>query len=416
MPRKIMKDVFFKERKDDVTLVEELDNLKNKKSRFVFKIIISFLIFAIAFAFLYVFLSKISSTVVNISPFSETVEIDSRLRAYADPSITGLSFETMQLSADDSVKIAPTGISSGGQKSSGKITVYNNYSNVPQKLIATTRFEAKEGKIFRIKEAIVVPGMGMIEATVYADQAGELYNIESSDFTIPGLKGGPRFEKVFAKSKTAMIGGSSSNTMIVKKEDIESAKSSLREKTKIRLLSMLSNQKPEGYLLFDKAIKIEYAENSENPKVGQSSDRPMVFGVKAVATGYLFKKDSLSKALADNNSGKFMVKSPKNDILLVDNVESLDFNLISANAQSKEVVINLKGKANFSWVVDTAKLLKDISSYKGKDYNSVFQNYPSIEKASVVMNPSWWKFAPKDPSKIKLNIDAKKVATEGNQQ
>lgn len=411
-----MKDVFLREKREDVPLAEELENDKNKKSRFVFKIIMSFLIFAIATAFFYVFLSKISSTVVNISPFSETVEVDSRLRAYADPAITGLSFETMQLSVEDSVKVIPTGISSGGQKSSGKIMVYNNYSNVPQKLIATTRFETKEGKIFRIKEAIVVPGMGMTETTIYADQTGEAYNIEPSEFTLPGLKGGSRFEKVFAKSKTTMTGGSSSNTMIVKKEDTESADNSLREKTKTRLLSMLSNQKPEGYLLFDKAIKIEYAENSENPKVGQSSDRSMVFGIKAIATGYLFKKDSLSKALADNNAGKFTAKSPKNDILSVDNIESLDFILISANTQNKEVVINLKGKADFSWVVDTVKLLKDISSYKGKDYNSVFQNYPSIEKANVIIYPSWWKITPKDPSKIKLNIDTKKVAKEETQQ
>lgn len=416
MPRKIMKDVFLREKREDVPLREELENEKNKKSRFVFKVIISFLIFAMVVAFFYVALNKISSTVVNISPFAETIEIDSRLRAYADPSITGLSFETMQLSVDDSAQIVPTGISSGGQKSSGKITVYNNYSNVPQKLISNTRFETKEGKVFRIKEAIVVPGMGMTETTVYADQAGESYNIEPSDFTLPGLKGGPRFEKVFAKSKAVMTGGTSGNTMIVKKEDIEIARASLREKIKVRLLSMLSNQKPEGYLLFDGAIKIEYAENPENPKAGQSSARSMVFSIKGSATGYLFKKESISKALSDNNAGKFTVKSPKSDIVSVDNVEELDFNLISANPQNKEAIINLKGKANFLWSVDTVKLLRDISLYKGKDYNSVFQNYPSIEKANIVISPSWWKFVPKDPGKIKLNINEKKVATEGSQQ
>lgn len=416
MPRKIIKDVFLRGGDKDVPLSEELRNDENKKTRFVFKITIAVLIVAIIVAFFYVFLSKISSTVVNISLFKETIEVDSRLRAYADPAITGLSFETMQLSVDDSAKVVPTGVSSGGQKSSGKITVYNNYSNAPQKLITNTRFETKEGKIFRIKEPIVVPGMGMIETMVYADQAGDSYNIEASDFTVPGLKGGPRFEKVFAKSKTAMTGGSSGNIMLVKKEDIESVRVSLREKTKARLLTMLSNQKPEGYLLFDDAIKVEYEENSENPKGGQSSEHPMNFNIKAVATGYLFKKDSLSKALVDNNAGKFTVKSPKNDILSVDNIENLDFNLISVNSQNKEVAISLKGKADFSWVVDTTKLLKDISSYKGKDYNAVFQNYPSIEKASVIIYPSWWKVVPKDSSKIKLNIDAKDVANEEKQQ
>ena len=31
---------------------------------------------------------------------------------------------------------------------------------------------------------------------------------------------------------------------------------------------MFSKQKPEGYVLFDKAIKIEYLENPDNPKAG----------------------------------------------------------------------------------------------------------------------------------------------------
>ncbi len=416
MPKKTMKDVFLREKREKVPLREEIENEKIKKSRFIFKIIISFFIFAIIVAFFYVILNKISSTTVNISPFKEMVEIDSRLRAYTDPTITGLSFETMQLSAEDSTQVAPTGISSGGQKSSGKITVYNNYSNTPQKLIVNTRFEAKDGKVFRIKEPIVVPGMGIIETTVYADQAGEAYNIEPTEFTLPGLKGGVRFEKVFAKSKTAMIGGTSGNTMVIKKEDIEKAKTLVNEKIRTRLLSMLSAQKPEGYLLFDKAIKIEYSENSENAKVGQSSAPLMTFKIKGVATGYLFKKDSLSKALADNNAGKFTVRSPKNDTVSVDNIEALNFDLISTNSQNKEVVINLKGKADFVWIIDTVKLLREVASYKGKDYNSVFQNYPAIEKANIARSPSWWKSVPKDPSKIKLNIEMEKIVAETNQQ
>ena len=203
----------------------------------------------------------------------------------------------------------------------------------------------------------------------------------------------------------------------MKKEDLESAMISVSEKIRTRLLSMLSKQKPEGYLLFNKAIKIEFTENSENPKVGESYGRSMSFNVKGVATGYLFKKESLSKALAESNAGKFTVRSPKNDIVSVENMESLDFDLISTNSQNKEVVINLKGKAEFMWMIDTVKLLRDISSYKGKDYNSVFQNYPSIEKANISRSPSWWKKIPKDPSKIKLIIETEteNVSKEENQ-
>ena len=413
MPRKIIKDIFLRD-KTERPLVEELEMEKTKKSRFLFKLIISFLILILLGAFGYVALNRVSTAAINISPYKETLAIDSRLRARANTTADGLSFEIAQLSAEESGLVTATGITSGGQKASGKITVYNNYGSAPQKLIANTRFQTSDGKVYRIKGAISVPGMGVLEATVYANQAGEEYNIGPSDFTLPGLKGGPRFEKVFAKSKSAMSGGSSGNARVVKKEDIDSARTAVNEKLKNRLTEMFSKQKPEGYVLFANAVKIEYAENPDNPKVGDSSSRSMAFKTKGSATGYLFKKDALAKALAEDNSGD-LKKAPKNDPIMVDNIESLDFNLISTDAKNKEITVRLKGNANFVWVVDAAKLLEEIINYKGKDYTSVFQNYPSIEKAAIVQSPKWWPRFPKDKSKIKINIETGKATTTSNQ-
>ena len=413
MPRKIIKDIFLRD-KTERPLVEELEMEKTKKSRFIFKLIISFLILILLGAFGYVALNRVSTAAINISPYKETLAIDSRLRARANATADGLPFEIAQLSAEESGLVTATGITSGGQKASGKITVYNNYGSAPQKLIANTRFQTSDGKVYRIRGAISVPGMGVLEATVYADQAGEEYNIGPADFTLPGLKGGPRFEKVFAKSKSAMSGGSSGNARVVKKEDIDSARTAVNEKLKNRLTEMFSKQKPEGYVLFANAVKIEYAENPDNPKVGDSSSRSMAFKTKGSATGYLFKKDALAKALAEDNSGD-LKKAPKNDPIMVDNIESLDFNLISTDAKNKEITVRLKGNANFVWVVDAAKLLEEIINYKGKDYTSVFQNYPSIEKAAIVQSPKWWPRFPKDKSKIKINIETGKATTTSNQ-
>ena len=414
MPRKIIKDIFLRD-KTERPLVEELEMEKTKKSRFLFKLIMSFLILILLGAFSYVALDRVSTAVINISPYKETLAIDSKFRASVNLAFAGLSFEIAQLSAEESGLVAATGISSGGQKASGKITVYNNYGSAPQRLIANTRFQTSDGKVYRIKGAISVPGMGVLEATVYADQAGEEYNIGPADFTLPGLKGGPRFEKVFAKSKTTMSGGASGNSRIVKKEDIDSVRASINEKIKKSLIETLSKQKPEGYVLFADAVKIEYAENSDNPKAGDSSGRSMAFKTKGSATGYLFKKDDLAKALTDNNSGDFK-KAPKDEPVAVDNVESLDFNLISADAKNKEITVWLKGNADFVWVVDTAKLLEEIINYKGKDYTSVFQNYPAIAKAAIVQSPKWWPRFPKDKSKIKINIETGKATMTSSQR
>jgi len=59
--------------------------------------------------------------------------------------------------------------------------------------------------MYRIDSSVIIPGYqkvngkiipGSIEATVYADQAGDGYNLKladlTGDFSIPGFKGDPR--------------------------------------------------------------------------------------------------------------------------------------------------------------------------------------------------------------------------------
>ena len=71
--------------------------------------------------------------------------------------------------------------------------------------------------IYRIPESINVPGKtvkdgvetpGTIEVEVFADEAGEKYNIGKVDFTVPGFKNDPaRYKGFYARSVTAMTGG-----------------------------------------------------------------------------------------------------------------------------------------------------------------------------------------------------------------
>ena len=83
-------------------------------------------------------------------------------------------------------------------KAHGTMRIYNNYSTAAQTLVATTRFISNEGKLFRTKERVVIPGgyyeggklaAGFIDIEVIADQPGEDYNIDPSTFSIPGFVG-----------------------------------------------------------------------------------------------------------------------------------------------------------------------------------------------------------------------------------
>src|SRR3990167_6704599 len=101
MMEAVYTDIFLRD-KTERPLVEELEMEKTKKSRFLFKLIMSFLILILLGAFGYVTLNRVSTAVINISPYKETSAIDSRLRARANTTADGLSFEIAQLSAEES--------------------------------------------------------------------------------------------------------------------------------------------------------------------------------------------------------------------------------------------------------------------------------------------------------------------------
>lgn len=404
MPKKIIKDVFLREREETAPLNEELKVEKTRRGRFFLKVVFVFIFLAIIAGFGAVILGKISSATVSVILQNEYLDINSDLKAHDNPAVNGLAFEIMQMDAEKSQPITATGIAKGGHKASGKIIIYNNFSSASQRLIATTRFQTKDGKTYRIPQAAVVPGMGSTEALVYADAPGESYNIGLVDFTIPGLKGGPRYEKIFAKSKTEMKGGSSGNARIVRQEDIASVKSELADNIKKELIAALSQKKPVGYLLYGNAIKINYIDNAGNPKAGDVAGDSLVYKTKGNATGYLLKKDDLSKALVENNVKKLKRSVGGNDELNIENLDGLKLELVSADKQDKEISLNLSGSAHFVWGLDAKKLAEDLASLKKKDYNQVFQNYSGIKKAVITMKPSWWRKLPGDPSKIKINF------------
>ncbi|MDP3003920.1 MAG: hypothetical protein Q8N43_00175, partial [Candidatus Azambacteria bacterium] len=120
-------------------------------------------------------------------------------------------------------------------KAGGVIYIYNAYSSAPQKLVAQTRFETKDGKIFRIQNPVIVPGAKMsgakltpssIKVNVVSDATGEEYQIGPSYFTIPGFQGSPKYAGFYAESAESMTPVQNSSTL--SSQEIEKTKEDLK--------------------------------------------------------------------------------------------------------------------------------------------------------------------------------------------
>src|SRR3989344_117301 len=178
-------------------------------------------------------------TTISVVPRSQVIMLDATAEFTAYPGgeapAGSLPYTVETLDFEDSAVVAAEGTEEVQAKARGNITVMNNYSATPVKLIKNTRFETPDGLIFRILSEVNVPGKkgtspGELSVEVVADAAGEKYNIAPTlRFTLPGLKSTPSmYADVSARSSEAMSGGFVGVRPVIDSGALQSAKAEIR--------------------------------------------------------------------------------------------------------------------------------------------------------------------------------------------
>jgi hypothetical protein len=342
---------------------------------------------------------------VEITPRQESVVIDGVFKAFREGMTGELDFEVMTITRSVSKEVEATGEEFVEEKASGKITIFNNYGTASQRLIKNTRFETPDGLIYRIKDAVTVPGRttvggstvpGSLEVTVYADKEGPKYNAGLTDFTIPGLKGDPRFSKIFARSKTVMTGGVSGVVRKASASDLAAARSSLDKELNAKLLEEALSVKPEGFLLLNNS----YIINSEAKTENSSGDKVLVTE-EGTFYGFIFDEGKFAEFVGINTIATYT--GGKVELI---GTEDLEFNILDASSISpeseEELSFSLSGPTKVVWSYDELALREDLAGQSKKRIEIILVDYPSINQAEVTLRPFWKRSFPDDGSKIKI--------------
>ncbi|MBU1091425.1 hypothetical protein KKA27_00980 [Patescibacteria group bacterium] len=349
-----------------------------------------------------------SKTIVRLVIHKEVISIDTLLTTSRDGA-SDLPLETMEISATKQKIIKATGVKNVETKASGKIRIFNSFSSQTQTLIANTRFETPDGKIYRIDKTVVVPGAEIkegtispssIETTVYADKPGEEYNIGPTDFTIPGFKGGVRYDKFYGRSQSNMEGGFKGEVPIINEEDFEIAKKELQKLLGDELVKQALLQTPEEFLLHKDTIEISFSNSQIQDSVPSQNDKKTEFIFEESATLFapLFSKNKLAQILVKKYLGEEF-----QDTVSVANLENLSLGMLNRDTAENTAVLRIVGEVEFVWLLDEEKLKEALIASAQKnsdDVSGVFKDYPAIDSASVMFRPSWWKFFPNKTSKI----------------
>ncbi|MFA6253743.1 MAG: hypothetical protein WC640_00560 [Candidatus Paceibacterota bacterium] len=353
--------------------------------------------------------SHFASVVVKVTPKQGRLLISNVYEATRGGQ-TGLKFVlASNLQDEATLSIATTGKENVQDKASGRITIYNNYSGQSQPLVATTRFQTSSGLVYRTPTAVTVPGTtknnqgqtvpGQIEITVIADKAGANYNIDPSDFSIPGFKGSPKASKIYAKSKTAMTGGFIGERGKVSEVDKAKTEVALKKILTAKIVQKLKPQIPDDYILFEDAVVMNFTES-----ILPSGDTPdkATFKMAVNATGILLNKEELSKYLAAQQ-----VPDYQNEPVAITNWPELKFTLQNKdglNIDSLEKIdFKLEGNGHLVWSFDEKSLKDKLRLATSNNYKEIFdKNFPTVQMASVIFSPPWIRTVPSDETKIKI--------------
>ncbi|HRY62211.1 MAG TPA: hypothetical protein P5056_00305 [Candidatus Paceibacterota bacterium] len=367
---------------------------------------------ALLLAFIW-FSSAYSSVVVKVTPISENVSMDDAFVAVSvkDAVKDGVVFKTMKVEENDSLPIAATESKAVSQKASGEIVVYNNYSTASQKLVAGTRFESSDGKIFKIDKAVTIPGKqtvsgklvpGSLTVTVYAAEAGKEYNIKASDYTLPGLKGSPRYTSVYGRGKGDMSGGYVGEMKIVSPTDVALTKKKLEDSLTKKLREKIASEVPAGYIVYEDAMFVDFEDNIK--QLGSEWEGDKVYlKMKGSAGAFMFDMKELATAMT-----KKKLPSLNNYDVHSNELPALEFKILVKEGvspdSSKMFTFKLNGDAKVTWNLDVDNFKKDLLGIKKENYQDIFKKYPTIEKAETIFNPSWSGSFPDEVGRITVEL------------
>ena len=356
--------------------------------------------------------SLFSGVVFKVTPRQQVVDVDNSFSiSSAKGSIETIGFEYMTFTLSDSTTVTATSKKFVERKATGKAILYNNYSPKSQLLISNTRLQSTAGKIYRISSPAIVPGTkltngkiipGQVEVTVFADKAGDIFNSDATDFTIPGFAGSPRFEKFYGRSVGALSGGMSGEFQIPDEKELTKAKDDLTKSLSEKMLTQADGETPEGFVLVPDASfgGINFPET-----LNEGTDK------SKVVINASFEKSFMILNIADlaRVIAAKQIVPYSGEPVRIEDISSLSLSLIGKETFQPKTdergIVRIKGTTRIIFTYDEKALKYKLLGLSGGEYAKILPNFPAIERDSAEFSPPWSNSFPSDSDRI--NIEEK---------
>jgi len=387
-------ETFFSERADE----EEIEQPKKKR---IGSKVRRYTIIGIAIvAIVYLGITKLPKTDIQITmkknmvSYQESVFVKTAI-GKVDAPTKGIPGEIVSKKVNKIFELTPTGQRSGQQKATGKITIYNTYSSTPQVLVATTRFETPEGKIYRLVNRVTVPGSpGSIEADIIADQPGTSYNTDSvNKLTIPGFKGSPKFEKFYGQITSPV----NTSAQYATDDDIVKAQQEGEKELRADLMSLIQLQIPAHMKILSGSE--EFAVISKKVDSALTARNTMNIALEAEMKVFVIDEKDIHE---------FIYILAKNaDVVDEQSVEktfTISYGKPTVQYESGIVTVPLDIQASYWKKMNPEEIRTEIAGKREEEVKSIILSKDGVDRLSASFWPFWVSRAPKDINRIRITL------------
>ncbi|MDZ7726338.1 MAG: hypothetical protein U5L75_02030 [Candidatus Campbellbacteria bacterium] len=348
--------------------------------------------------------SIFAKATVTLVPRTENVTLDEEVElTQENTGSASLTYEVLNITETMSEAVDSEGEEEVERRAQGPITIFNTTEN-DEPLIANTRFETSDGRIYRIGDSVVVPGVradgspGSITVTVTADEPGEEYNLSEGRFTIPGLEGTELYETMYAEADSEISGGFVGVEQVIGDATEEEARENLRNSLESELQNKITESLPENKILIPGSTFIEYED------LPNTTDENAV-NVRTEGTlyGIMISHDLLAGYIATEN-----VDNYQNQPLNIINIQELQIGLtedeINIDSIGENLTLTISGEAILEWIIEEQAVTESIMGEPRTEAITILSERPEIRDARLELVPGFMRTVPSNSEKVEVVI------------
>lgn len=332
--------------------------------------------------------------------------------ASKDGNANSINFEIMIVSDKKVKSIILTEPKDISEKGNGTITLYNEFTTTPQKLLAGTFLVDNNGKTYKTDSAVTIPGYkldskkkvipGQITVNITAFLAGEVYNGSPSDFHINSFKGTTKYNKIYGKPKTDITGGALGLFYVLSDQDKNKIKTIAESSFKDDLINKVKALVPPGYILYKDAINFSYKVPEDLLSVNPEAE----IEIEGILSVVLLDQKSLFDNIIKTSLGDISKQEIKE--IVIPNLNNFSFSFVNKEQLiSKDIdsiSFLLDGNTEAIWRPDTDLLKMKLSGIEKTEVLPIFAQDKGINSALVKIFPPWQKNIPSDITKINILV------------